>query len=635
MHWFTGPILTKELRVASRRKRMYALRLAYLAVMALILVPVWASVSRYGSGYSGAGYDPTNAYRMADMGRTLVPVIVWIQFFAVQLVAMLTMSTSISDEISRRTLGALLTTPLNAWQLVIGKLTSRLVWCASLLAMSLPILALLTVFGGVAWSFVLMGLAMTLSTMLLVASVTMWFSISNRRPYVVFLETLLGVGVIYVVPIIIGVYIGVTYNVSEKTVFGAMATFHPVISLLVETEKAMYGRGWAIAGTAPWVCVLVNVALAALLVCWCVRIVRRASLAAAMGMSLSEFKKRNKQSMASAPVAMPALASPPLLPALHGGAPSVVPPPLPPVVAAVLRQAREAEEPPVSSVKSLSGNPVYWKDTVRRRIGTRGIVSAAVVMGLLLMVYAFVFHEYIKRGYVHHNVHMFFFAALGILGGLIAVVVSATGIPAEREARTWDMVLASPLTNGQIVLGKFLAALRRFWLAFVPLGLHVVVFVVLGSLRPVVLLHVAAVVVGMTAFIAALGVLMGTCVRRTTASLVLSLLVVLFLWAGAPLLALLAESNMGYRYRSERFSNSLLDVNPVTQLIVTAEGSASRQHYQMWKYYEPNVETYYWPGNPAGLAQTTQRIVYTTVGYGLLAAGALALANRRLRRVKE
>ena len=253
MHWLTGPILAKELRVASRRKRMYVLRLMYLVAMALIIVPIWSNVMDRGT-YSG-NYDAASAiYRMADLGKTLVLAIVWIQFFAVQLVTLLTMCTSISDEISRRTLGTLLTTPLNAWQLVIGKLTSRLVPCVGLLAMSLPILAMLTVFGGVKWSFVLIALSQTLAVALVIAVVTMFFSILNRRPYLVFLESLLAVGVIFAVPILIGVFVSVARVIdgaSEYDIACGLATFHPVVSLLVETEastRGPQGPAWML----PW-----------------------------------------------------------------------------------------------------------------------------------------------------------------------------------------------------------------------------------------------------------------------------------------------------------------------------------------------------------------------------------------------
>ena len=613
MHWLTGPILDKELRVASRRKRLYALRTLYLTLMALILVPAWNSV--VDSGYYRGNYygDAAIAYRMADLGRTIVPFIVWMQYVAVQLVAMLTMSTSVSDEIARRTLGTLLTTPMNAWQLVMGKLASRLVQCVSLLAMSLPVLALLTVFGGVQWSFVLIGLALTFSTLLIVSSVTMFFSILNRRSYLVFIESLLTVAVLIGGSVLfLALLVGIDVT-TGRTATSCLTIFHPVMPLIVETASQSGGRvAFGSAWLAPWwVNVIVSVAFSALVLCLCVRIVRRASLAAAMGMSMSELRKHDKIARMSTP-------------------PPTATPSLPPMDAATLADASPA------SIKPLRGNPVYWKDTVRRRLGLRTKIIGGVVLAILLLSYGFVFYLYGKHGYIPHDMHAVFLASLGILGGLIAIVVSAGVIPAEREARGWDMVLTCPLTDGQIVWGKFLAALRRFWPAYIPLLLHPVLFAMVDSLRPLAMLHVVAIVAGSAVFIAALGVLVGTYVRRTTAALVTMLLLCLFLWAGLPLLGALVDTDLHAR-RGDRLAENMLDVNPIVQLIVTGEGSSKR--YYGYRYRggdDPYYRTEYsWPTGETTVAEATTHIVMTALGYAGLATLALLLARSRLRWMKE
>ena len=41
----TGPILDKELRVTSRRKRYFVLRVVYLALLLIILAMVWAGTT--------------------------------------------------------------------------------------------------------------------------------------------------------------------------------------------------------------------------------------------------------------------------------------------------------------------------------------------------------------------------------------------------------------------------------------------------------------------------------------------------------------------------------------------------------------------------------------------------------------
>ncbi|MCL2701819.1 MAG: ABC transporter permease subunit [Phycisphaerae bacterium] len=625
MHWLTGPILDKELRVASRRKRLYLLRTLYLVLMALILVPIWHGAMDTGyHRYSGDG--ASMAYRMADLGRALVPVIVWIQYVAVQLVAMLAMSTSISDEISRRTLGTLLTTPMNAWQLVMGKLASRLVQCVGLLAMSLPILALLTVFGGVEWSFVLIGLALTLSTLLIVASVTMVFSIRSRKPYVVFLESGLTLAILFGGSLLFMGWFAFAFEGYENgQILAAVATmFHPLVSLMKETAFHSGGGGTGGIWLAPWwMCVMANVVFSALVLSWCVRIVRRAALASAMGMSMSEMRRMDRAARTSAIV--PAVPLPPI-PTPHTAAPEAVPPPL--SVTAPPPPATAADES-TGRIKSLSGNPVYWKDTVRRRFGKRAIIIAALVLGLQLFTYVVAVTSTRHGDTFPRELHSVYVVVLGILGALIAVVVSASGIPAEREARSWDMVLASPLTDGQIVWGKFLATLRRLWLAYVPLGLHVGLFTLSGSLHPIILLHVAAIVAGSATFIAAMGVLIGTYVRRTTAAMVAMLLLFLFLWLGALLLTAMVENSVrSYRYETP-VTKAVAGCNPFVQLIVTGGGSTT------WVYWYDDENNYRWPSGGANIYETTFRILFISGGYMAFAALAYFLARGRLRRVKS
>ena len=130
----TGPIFGKELRVSSRRKRNYAVRTAYVALMALFIVSTWMmTIDEAGSAWSRA--------QMARVGRVIVGVIVGFQFGATQLIVVCMFSTAISDEIYRRTLGLLMTTPINSFQIIMGKLFSKLLQLLILLAISLPMLA--------------------------------------------------------------------------------------------------------------------------------------------------------------------------------------------------------------------------------------------------------------------------------------------------------------------------------------------------------------------------------------------------------------------------------------------------------------------------------------------------------------
>ena len=114
---------------------------------------------------------------------------------------------------------------------------------------------------------------------------------------------------------------------------------------------------------------------------------------------------------------------------------------------------------------------------------------------------------------------------------ILDVTTSAAGaIPREKEARTWPILLATPLGNGEIVRGKAVAAVRRS----LPL-LAVVVILTLTAmlLAPEDGRHSESVLyrVGMSAvslsatlvFLIALGLYVGTRVRTATIAVVATL----------------------------------------------------------------------------------------------------------------
>src|SRR3989304_3579818 len=151
----TGPLLDKELRVSSRRKRNYVLRFVYVALLTAFVAMAWRSM------VVGQVSTTFQKSRMALAGKTIVSTIVAFQFAAAQLLAVIMLSTSISDEIYDRTLGLLMTTPVSSFQIVIGKLSSKLLQLMLLLAISMPLLAVMRVFGGVPWNYIVSSLCIT------------------------------------------------------------------------------------------------------------------------------------------------------------------------------------------------------------------------------------------------------------------------------------------------------------------------------------------------------------------------------------------------------------------------------------------------------------------------------------------
>ena len=59
---------------------------------------------------------------------------------------------------------------------------------------------------------------------------------------------------------------------------------------------------------------------------------------------------------------------------------------------------------------------------------------------------------------------LIFLGIFSVVMLLQASTLTVAGFPAEREAKTWDVLLCAPLTAQALVFGKFAGALRSLWL---------------------------------------------------------------------------------------------------------------------------------------------------------------------------
>jgi len=480
-----GPLFEKELRVAGRRGRMHILRACYLLALSGFVGIVWLSTTWATFLSTPPVYA---AYSMADAGRYIITVIVWFQFVVLQLMAVVMLSTSISDEIYQRTLGVLMTTPITSLQIVAGKLLARMVQVVLFIAVSLPMLLLTQALGGVSWSYVLSGLAVTLATVLVAGSLSMYFSISSRRSGILaILKTLAAMGVLFILlPWAWNDY-GAAVT-SQQTVQTVLVNANPYLVLSAITAEMFWPRP-APAPVYWWADCLGLLALAAAVFFVSVWRVRRA--------------------------AMRQLAGDP------GG---------------WLTGRRRAA---TGRIRRVRGSPVVWKELHTSLFGSRllGALGWVLALGALVATYALFRNE---LGSIASQIP--YGICLMALVGLSAAVISATGIAKEREAGTWPLLMATPLEDRQIVLGKAVATLRRVLPALLLLAFHFGIFTALGYLHPVVLLHLALIAAGLVALVTGSGLYFSTLVRRPTVAIVLNLGFSILVWAVIPLVISIAGS---------------------------------------------------------------------------------------------
>ena len=95
--------------------------------------------------------------------------------------------TAISAERLHRTLHVLLMTPITSWQIVSGKLCSRLLIAFLLLGLSLPVLALVRLLGGVELQQMFAVMSLCAALAIFCGAVGLFYSTFLNRAYAVLL----------------------------------------------------------------------------------------------------------------------------------------------------------------------------------------------------------------------------------------------------------------------------------------------------------------------------------------------------------------------------------------------------------------------------------------------------------------
>jgi len=575
--WMTGPIFDKELRVSSRRRRNYALRFLYLAGLTVLLVLVWLSTVRYGG--SAAVY----VSQMAEAAKAIITAIVVFQFLAAQLIAVVMLSTSISDEIYHRTLGLLMTTPINGLQIVMGKLFSRLLQIILLLALSLPLLAVVRVFGGVPWNYVISGLCMTLTATIFAGSLSLYFSMSSRSAYVVILKTVFTLGFLYAfIPAIGGVFL-------RDILLRSLRAGSPniLLSLLLHTNPL--AALWYITmmmlipAAGPWIffswplhCATMLTA-SALVLARSVQVVRVVALRQAAGQLDYSSKRRRMK---------------------HEG----------PVAGST--KSLESDD----LVRRVEGSPVIWKElrapTIQGPTAKNSVIGLAVTIFALLMTYlAAMMQDCLNRDLAQTSYTLLFLA----LGLIVQMVLSAACITREKESQCWPLLLATSIDDWHILLGKALAVFRRCLPIWLLLAGHIMLFVAVGYIHPIAFLHLPMLVVWVVVFVTGAGLYFSARFKRTTTAVVANFVLALILWAVIPLLLSLEAQIL--RRHGVGILRLCLSANPFVQAGVIMTTAGGR--------YNANTTLsgliYKWPYASHRLAYTTlimfvTMLIYTAVG---------------------
>ena len=486
VRWIAGPIFQKELLVASRRRRTYALRAGYVAALAFFFLLVLAEFGPISASGPAAGIIIGTVF-----AKFLVSSVCFFLWAAGTIVATALLSGAMNEELKLRTLPVLFTTPISIFQIVLGKLLSRLFQLLLLMALTLPVLALVRVYGGVPWYSLLNAAVLSLTSALFAASISMLLSVFNRKGRIVFLETLLFLLALN----LLGLWaanswwrsggggpggtgwLGVPLLVRLPSLFVAYSS-----SLLAARELlGSFYRGYAGAMLGPYagpIHYLVVFAESLFLIGLTTFFLRRTAL----GRTREAEKSRRRRK---------------------------------------------------KGIRFIKNCPVFHKEMISS-FALGGITSrAAYAVLVLLLAGSYIVWRKDLRSPDTQATYSCFLLFLSLFGTLST---AAGTITSEKESGTWDLILMTPLSGDRIVFGKFRAALCKTWpVWFLFLG-HILLFVAMGVLHPILVLFITMPVLAAAPFVAAVGVLASARCRSTTRALVAAILALLLFWGVIPIM---------------------------------------------------------------------------------------------------
>lgn len=659
---FFGPVFEVDLRSCSRQRRTYFLRVVYLGLLTFAVAVAWQQA------IATARFNPTQGrLSLGMLAPTLLVVCGWFQLIGLTLLGPALTSSAILLERTRRTLPALLTTPLTAWNIVASKLMGRSMQLLVLSALSLPVMASVQAFGGVETVDVLGTMGLGITNGLFAASVGLAVSTHAKTPQRATLTSYCVLaGVYLLVPAFIGwaalfvvFVLGALFtpwlSVSSAGI-AMVAAVNPFASMAVMHAEVLSPGTWGIGGLwggKLWLWVPNVLLLLAgtwvMLVVAAGRLRRLAETDPTMqqlmrtaGRNVIDLKAAAAQARSQLEGHPPGQSPVPVLNQdpdprsrlTKGDLEKTKPPPdetetvadhgsrgMAKIGAMLSRSDSRQEVPQLATFavrqeksRPVGDDPILWRELHRRRHEQSGWswVALGISAYLLLLVYLPAgFSGSWSSGGFHGVMTTIYLVVL-----LVATTAhAAPSIAVEKEASCWPLLMGTPLTGWQILSSKGKVVLRRVLPFSLFLIGHLLFFTLFGFLHPIVLLHGLMILAAAVLFTLIVGMWLSLKVKGSTRATAATFLVGLFLWL---LLPALVNGFEEITRSGTAAAEATLLINPFYWMLnACAEGN----------------DAYYQAITGVTRGGFTLILFFVSVSYLLVAGALLAYFVRRFNRI--
>ncbi len=181
-------IVVKELRGRMRGRRAFIVLTFYLLVLAGF---AWMVELIFEAQFNSFGGQAAQA--SAQIGQSIFIALLGLETIMVVVLAPSFTAGGISQEREKQTLDLLAVTPISSLAIVVGKLISALTYVFMLILASIPLTAIVFVYGGAGPEDVIRGYVVLLATAVGLGSVGLFFSALLRRTAAASVITYIGV----------------------------------------------------------------------------------------------------------------------------------------------------------------------------------------------------------------------------------------------------------------------------------------------------------------------------------------------------------------------------------------------------------------------------------------------------------
>jgi ABC-type transport system involved in multi-copper enzyme maturation permease subunit len=198
LHWLRSglngivAVGVKELRGRMRGRRAFVILTLYLLFLAGFAW-AWELIAERAYGNAGSLYGGSAAFASALIGQEIFGALLIVETLLVVFLAPAFTAGAISLEREKQTLDMLAATPISSLAIVIGKLLSALTYVFILIVASIPLTAIVFVFGGVGPDEVLRGYIVLFASAIGLGSLGLFISALMQRTQAATVVTFFGV----------------------------------------------------------------------------------------------------------------------------------------------------------------------------------------------------------------------------------------------------------------------------------------------------------------------------------------------------------------------------------------------------------------------------------------------------------